>query len=108
MPIIPASVSNQYSFLYTYIYRVVVPVTNVVRHIMDVVFNQNQKLKILQTTSSQRFYKGYNYYNYYKFTYYNREFDNIVGAIDWHSYSQLILRPYGNHHDNYNYLLCLL
>ena len=24
-----------------------------------------------------------------------REQNDIIGAIDWHSYSQLILRPYG-------------
>ncbi len=27
---------------------------------------------------------------------YYREQTLIIGAIDWHSYSQLILRPYGN------------
>lgn len=80
---------------------------NVVRHTMAKVQNLNRKHKTLPITSGEHTIRLFSFvlslffviaklgcwmtYQYIPF----RSSGNIIGAIDWHSYSQLILRPYG-------------
>ena len=44
-------------------------------------------------------HKTVKYYAFNNLCHFFRSLGNIVGAIDWHSFSQLILRPYGMHYN---------
>ena len=80
---------------------------NAARHTTVQVLNRNQKHKTLPTTSGVSFLKLTIKMPAQLLLFVvisRRSSGDIVGAIDWHSFSQLILRPYGIHHNEHFHL----
>ncbi len=65
-------------------------------HTMVQVLNLSQKQKLLQIISSKcSFTWPFFIHVVYLLNLFYRAQSDIIGAIDWHSYGELILRPYG-------------
>ena len=68
---------------------------SVVRRIVVQVQLLSQKRRTLKTTSSEHYAWYTSCYTFIHSHFILRSNGPIIGAIDWHSFGQLILRPYG-------------